>query len=282
MATAGFHRLIDPPRSRSSTKPQSSPRSHHCLSHHPRNDGAVTTDTPLRTFSTGFVSIASNCANNRPFSFLARLVRERSRNPLRPRENFTISWSRHFVVAPFSRRSQVNPSVGRRERRANAGKERSLRGKQLANDSVRGRDKKFSNIFSPTFARTREFSYEQFPLRRINRVTRAVPRCSLVERTKSSTSDLRKNRWNASCCRIYVRCANTLCCSRCRFEPVPRVPPTYESGPLICIVPGAEVDRETAEVSGGSRRTRSYAKRQLRGDTDYIENFLLAVYVNSA
>lgn len=39
MATAGFHRLIDPPRSRSSTKPQSSPRSHHCLSHHPRNDG---------------------------------------------------------------------------------------------------------------------------------------------------------------------------------------------------------------------------------------------------
>lgn len=109
-----------------------------------------------------------------------------------------------------------------------------------------------------------------------------MPRCSLVERTKSSTSDLRKNRWNASCCRIYARRANTLCCSRCRFEPVPRVPPTYESGPLICIVPGAEVDRETAEVSGGSRRTRSYAKRELRDDTDYIRNFLLAVYVNSA
>lgn len=74
MATAGFHRLIDPPRSRSSTKPQSSPRSHHCLSHHFRNDGAVTTDTPLRTFSTGFVSIASICVNDRPFSFLARLA----------------------------------------------------------------------------------------------------------------------------------------------------------------------------------------------------------------
>lgn len=140
----------------------------------------------------------------------------------------------------------------------------------------------FSNIFSATFARTREFSYEQFPLRRINRVTRAVAGWSLVERTKSSTSNLRENRWNASCCRIYVRRANMLCCSRCRFEPVPRVPPTYESGPLIRIVPGAEVDRETAEVSGGSRRTRSYAKRELRGDTDYIQNFLRAVHVNSA
>lgn len=257
MATAGFHRLIDPPRSRSSTKPQSSPRSRHCLSHHLRNDGAVTTDTPLRTFSTGFVSIASNCVNDRPFSFLARLVRERSR------------------VTKFRRRSRVNPSVGRRERRANAGK-------QLANNSVRGRDKIFKHFLSDVCSYARVFSYEQFPLRRINRVTRAVPRCSLVERTKSSTSDLRKNRWNASCCRIYVRCANTLCCSRCRFEPVPRVPPTYESGPLICIVPGAEVDRETAEVSGGSRRTRSYAKRELRGDTDYIQKFLLAVHVNSA
>lgn len=123
MATAGFHRLIDPPRSRSSTKPQSSPRSHHCLSHHFRNDGAVTTDTPLRTFSTGFVSIASICVNDRPFSFLARLVRERSRDPSRSRENFTISRSRNFVVAWFSRRSQVNRSVGRRERRANVGKQ---------------------------------------------------------------------------------------------------------------------------------------------------------------
>lgn len=148
MATAGFHRLIDPPRSRSSTKPQSSPRSHHCLSHHPRNDGAVTTDTPLRTFSTGFVSILSNCVNNRPFSFLARLVRQQSRDPLRSRENFAISWSPNFVVASFSRHSQLNPSVGRRERRANVGKERSFRGKQLANNKDRGCNKIFKYFLS--------------------------------------------------------------------------------------------------------------------------------------
>lgn len=100
MATAGFHRLIDPPRSRSSTKPQSSPRSHHCLSHHLRNDGAVTTDTPLRTFSTGFVSIASNCVNDRPFSFLARLVRQRSR------------------VTKFRRRSVLASLAGKSKRRS--------------------------------------------------------------------------------------------------------------------------------------------------------------------
>lgn len=105
MATAGFHRLIDPPRSRSSTKPQSSPRSHHCLSHHFRNDGAVTTDTPLRTFSTGFVSIASICVNDRPFSFLARSV--------------AISRKFHdFAVAKFRCRFVLASLAGKSKRRS--------------------------------------------------------------------------------------------------------------------------------------------------------------------
>lgn len=144
MATAGFHRLIDPPRSRSSTKPQSSPRSHHCLSHHLRNDGAVTTDTPLRTFSTGFVSIVSNCVNNRPFSFLARLVRERSR------ENFA-----NFVVAKFRCRCVLASLAGkskrqstRKTRETNVGKERSFRGERLANNNDRGCNKIFKYFLS--------------------------------------------------------------------------------------------------------------------------------------
>lgn len=90
MATAGFHPLIDPPRSRSSTKPQTLSlflthtytrtyiQTHSNLLSLPFlcESGIVTKDTPLRRFSPRFASTTSNCVNKQRFAFVWLLCKQ--------------------------------------------------------------------------------------------------------------------------------------------------------------------------------------------------------------